>query len=112
MVTTMTPRCAGTAVILNAVAALLTTAAATAHEWYPPDCCAANESAPVERLAPLADGAIRMTSRVGTTVVPTAFPRRESHDDRMHICMVRFGYHDVMLPVCLFVPPAKAKPHS
>jgi hypothetical protein len=53
----------------------------------------------------LPDGSLRLTSRVGTTDVPTWFPRLESPDQQMHICMVRYSHLDGMRPVCFFVPP-------
>jgi hypothetical protein len=53
----------------------------------------------------LPDGSLRLTSRVGTTDVPTSFPRLESPDQQMHICMVRYSHLDGMRPVCFFVPP-------
>ena len=78
---------------------------APAHDWYPPECCHELDCAPVERVETMADGALRLTSKVGTTDVPASFPRRASPDQRMHVCMTRFSHYDVMLPVCLFVPP-------
>jgi hypothetical protein len=75
-----------------------------AHEWYPRECCANLDCAPVERAEPLPDGSMRVTSKVGTTVVPVSFPRRQSQDTQMHICMARFSHLDNMRPVCLFVP--------
>ena len=86
------------------VAALLTASAATAHEWYPRECCSEMDCAPVERVEALPDGSEQVTSRVGTTVVPASFPRQPSPDDQMHICMVRYSHLDGMRPVCFFVP--------
>jgi hypothetical protein len=86
------------------VAAVAIVPPVAAHEWYPPECCHDLDCAPVERAEPLADGAWQLTSKVGTTVVPASFPRRESPDDRMHVCMARFSHLDGMRPVCLFVP--------
>jgi len=80
--------------------------AATAHAWYPRECCGEIDCAPVERVEDLAEGALRVTSRVGTTVVPAAFPRQVSPDQQLHICMVRYSHLDDMRPVCFFVPPA------
>jgi hypothetical protein len=88
------------------VAAMLLVSAAAAHDWYPRECCHDVDCAPVERAETLADGSLRLTSRVGTTVVPVSFPRQPSPDHQMHICMVRYSHFDDMRPVCLFVPPA------
>jgi len=80
--------------------------AAVAHDWYPRECCSDQDCAPVERSESLPDGSLRLTSRVGTTVVPAAFPRQQSPDGQVHICMVRYSHFDEMRPVCLFVPQA------
>ena len=85
-------------------AATLLASEATAHEWYPHECCGDLDCAPVERIEPLADGSQRLTSKIGTTVVPASFPRRASPDDQMHICMLRYSHLDGMGPTCLFVP--------
>lgn len=77
---------------------------AIAHDWYPRECCSAVDCAPVERVERLPDGSQRLTSRVGTTLVPASFPRQPSPDGQMHICMVRYSHLDDMKPVCLFVP--------
>src|SRR5262245_50008408 len=87
------------------VGAMLLIPAAVAHDWYPRECCRDQDCAPVERAEPLPDGALRLTSRVGTTVVPASFPRQASPDGQMHICMIRYSHLDDMRPVCLFVPP-------
>ena len=102
----MTSVCTSEAARLGIIAVLvLMIPAATAHEWYPRECCGKMDCAPVERVEPLSDGSLRVTSRVGTTDVPASFPRRESPDHQMHICMVRYSHFDGMSPVCLFVPP-------
>ena len=80
--------------------------AAVVHHWYPRECCRDNDCAPVERAERLPDGSLRLTSRVGTTVVLVSFPRQPSPDGQMHICMIRYSHFDDMRPVCLFVPPA------
>ena len=84
--------------------------AGTSHDWYPRECCGSTDCAPVERIEALPDGFLRLTSRVGTTDVPPAFPRQRSPDGRMHICMVRYSHFDDMRPVCLFVPDAPETP--
>ena len=53
------------------IAARLMVSGAVGHGWYPRECCHNIDCAPVERVEPLADGSLRVTSRVGTTVVPT-----------------------------------------
>ena len=68
------------------------------------------DCAPVERAETLPNGGLRVTSRVGTTIVPPSFPRQESPDQFMHICMVRYSHLDDMRPVCFFVPPEPSAP--
>jgi hypothetical protein len=94
------------------VAATLMVSGAAAHDWYPRECCGNVDCAPVERVEPLADGSLRLTSRVGSTDVPTSFPRQPSPDDQMHICMVRYSHLDGMRVICLFVPMETVPPPS
>ena len=93
-------------------AATLMVSSAAAHDWYPRECCHNIDCAPVERVEPLPDGSLRVTSRVGTTVVPTSFPRQPSPDDQMHICMVRYSHLDSMRAICRFVPTEATPPPS
>src|SRR5437867_305061 len=86
------------------VGATLMSSGAVAHDWYPRACCGGVDCAPVERVESLPDGSLRLTSKVGTTDVPTSFPRERSPDDQMHICMVRYSHLGGMRPICLFVP--------
>jgi len=88
------------------VPALLMTSAVAAHDWYPRECCHKLDCAPVDRAELLPNGSLRLTSKVGTTVVPASFPRQQSQDHQMHICMARFSHLDNMHPICLFVPMA------
>ena len=102
-------------------AALAATAPAVAHDWYPMECCHDMDCAPVERAEMLpgpatasmlstparADGlgAMLVTTRHGSVVVPANFPRRESKDNRMHACM-RPASEGGMRLICIFLPPA------
>jgi hypothetical protein len=97
---------------LTLAGAALIAVPAAAHDWYPRACCHDLDCAPVERAETLPDGSLRLTSRVGTTDVPPAFPRQESPDGQMHICMVRYSHLDGMKPVCFFVPPAEVRAPS
>src|SRR5262249_15350261 len=74
------------------------------HGLYSHGILAHHECVPVLRSGVLSDGSLRLTSKVGTTVVPPSFPRQRSHDHQMHICMARYSHLDNMRPVCLFVP--------
>lgn len=95
----------------------LSTLPAEAHDWYPHECCHGQDCAVVESIRVIdpsmtttADGQImatmRVTTRHGTAIVPSNFPRRESKDNRMHACM-RFSLEmkDMKL-ICLFMPPS------
>ena len=46
-----------------------------------------------------------VTSRHGTGVVPDNMIRRESKDERMHVCMRRPIQGGQMRVICVFVPP-------
>jgi hypothetical protein len=65
---------------------------AWAHSWYPKECCRDTDCAPVNHVAwtvPRDGGVPQMivTSSVGTVTIPINFPRRESPDGRMHVCI-------------------------
>ena len=103
-------------------AVLLATATpATAHDWYPMECCSGMDCAPVEKVEMIPSpgiasllstpaqamplGAMLVTTKHGSVVVPANFPRRESKDGRMHACM-RPGQGGTMRLICIFMPPA------
>jgi hypothetical protein len=77
---------------------------AAAHDWYPRDCCSGFDCAPVQRVELMDNASFLVTSMHGTTVVPSTFPKRDSKDNRMHVCM-RPGDTGRMKPICVFVPP-------
>jgi hypothetical protein len=88
----------------------LTFAFAQAHSWYPPECCHDVDCAPVESISKvqLENGSaplLRVTSSVGTIIIPAGFPARHSKDHRMHICL---SYDEFGAPslLCWFVPPS------
>ena len=105
--------------LLAAVLAAATPAAA--HDWYPMECCHGMDCAAVEKVEMLpgpaiasmlsaptpADGlgAMLVTTKHGSVVVPGNFPRRESKDNRMHACM-RPSPSGGMRLICIFMPPA------
>lgn len=85
---------------------LIVLAAATpagAHDWYPIECCHGLDCAPVER-AEVQEGGLVVTSKNGTGMVPATLPRRESKDNRMHVCM-RPSSSGGMRVICVFLPP-------
>jgi hypothetical protein len=104
------------------LAALLAAATpAVAHDWYPMECCSGMDCAPVEKVEILQGPAMAsmlgatastpmsslmlVTSKHGTAIVPANFPRRESKDHRMHVCM-RPGEGGTMRLICIFMPPS------
>ena len=89
--------------------ALFSLMEASAHDWYPMECCHHQDCAPIEsvaRIFPTGGGTpqLLVTTKRGTTLVPQDFPVRESKDSQMHICVRgnEYGSDDVM---CLFMPP-------
>lgn len=89
-----------------------------AHDWYPMECCHGMDCAAVEKVEllatpaaadtagmSLAPGAMAVTTKHGTAIVPANFPRRESKDHRMHACM-RPGDGGKMRLICIFLPPS------
>lgn len=101
------------AVILVAtILSLLLVAKCAAHSdggmTYDLECCHSMDCAPVEKaesaatatasgLVPLG---MTVTTKKGTVFVPPDFPRRESKDGRMHVC-IRAGKL-----LCIYMPPA------
>lgn len=83
---------------------LLAPSKAAAHDWYPYECCHHMDCAPVDRVDQSGSGGMTVTSRHGTAVVPESMTRRESRDQRMHVCMQpsRGGR---MRVICVFIPP-------
>jgi acyl CoA:acetate/3-ketoacid CoA transferase beta subunit len=54
--------------------------------------------------APGVPGAMLVTTKHGSVIVPANFPRRESKDSRMHACMRPTD--GGMRLICIFMPPA------
>jgi hypothetical protein len=101
------------------LAALLAVATpASAHDWYPIECCHSMDCAPVDKVemlpgpplasafgGPVTLGGMLVTTKHGTVAVPENFPRRESKDNRMHACM-RPAEGGKMRLICIFMPPS------
>ena len=68
------------------------------------DAVVVPDGAPVERAQVLPNAELLVTSKHGTTLVPATFPKRDSQDNRMHVCM-RKG-EGGMTPICIFLPPS------
>lgn len=93
---------------------------ASAHDWYPLECCHGMDCAPVEKVEMLPGPAMAtlgpvspqtgpssmiVTTQHGSVLVPSDFPRRESKDNRMHACMRPMGNGSMRL-LCIFMPPS------
>jgi len=93
-----------------AIGLALSISAASAHDWYPMECCRGKDCAEVEHVTyDRASGVgnklpiLAVTTKHGTALVPENFPHQESKDGKMHACMLP-GRGDMRL-ICLFVPP-------
>jgi hypothetical protein len=93
---------------------------ATAHDFYPLECCHSTDCAPVDHVEVVAGatyyGGVSTTAHVplsvtivttkhGAVAVPENFPRRESPDGRMHACMT-MGANGTNRLLCFWVPPS------
>ena len=104
-------RTAAAAALVSVIVATRTwTPVVNAHDWYPIECCRGLDCAEVEYATyantPSSDRdlpILSVTTKHGTAIVPSNFPRRESPDEKMHACMSpdKRG----MRLICLFLPP-------
>ncbi len=84
--------------------ALMVPAPASAHDWYPIECCSGLDCAPVDQAEFREGNTLIVTSKHGTGIVPASMSRRESRDHRMHVCM-RKSWDGEMRVICVFLPP-------
>ena len=84
--------------------ALMVPAPASAHDWYPIECCSGLDCAPVDQAEFREGNTLFVTSKHGTGIVPASMSRRESRDHRMHVCM-RKSWDGEMRVICVFLPP-------
>lgn len=60
---------------------------ARAHSWYDPECCSGKDCRPAKDVVVRDDGSIVITTEDGISViVPPSLPRRQSHDNKWHVC--------------------------
>ena len=76
---------------------------AYAHSWYPWECCSGMDCAPVEKFSMTPNNEWMLTSKHGTVIIPAQMKRRESKDNRFHVCMRKA--EGITMPLCVFVPP-------
>ena len=94
---------------LSLLASTAVSLPATAHGWYPNECCNDMDCAPVDSMAPLVPAGggapqVIVRSKHGTAILRHDFPVLESKDSRMHVCMRRHDSGDMDV-ICLFIPP-------
>ncbi len=83
---------------------LMIPAPAGAHDWYPIECCSGIDCAPVDQAERREGDTLIVTSKHGTGIVPSSLTRRESKDNKMHVCMRR-SWDGQMRVICVFLPP-------
>jgi hypothetical protein len=94
--------------------------AATAHDFYPLECCHSTDCAPVDGVEVVAGATYYagvsgmahvplsvtiITTKHGAVAVPENFPRRDSPDGRMHACITMDADGGNRL-LCFWVPPS------
>ena len=79
---------------------------AQAHDWYPFECCGGMDCAPAMSVETLPNFALHVASKHGKVIIPPAFPRRESKDGQVHVCMAAKA-DGLMRPICIFMPPSQ-----
>lgn len=80
---------------------------AGAHGWYPHACCHDQDCGPVTALEYLRDGGMKVTTSIGTAVVPKGYTIQPSLDGKAHACIRQIGpdeEHFGFMVVCLFLP--------
>ncbi|MBN9263560.1 MAG: hypothetical protein J0I57_14875 [Hyphomicrobium sp.] len=83
---------------------LMIPAPASAHDWYPIECCSGIDCAPVDQAEFREGDTLVVTTKHGTGIVPSSMTRRESKDNKMHVCM-RKSWDGQMRVICVFLPP-------
>lgn len=95
----------------------------SAHDWYPMECCSGMDCSkvvtaiPVSKTVTLPGPSANATTMLGMEVtdergqsvfVPANFPKRESRDNNMHVCIGKtwVGTGWSFRLICIFLPPA------
>lgn len=87
-----------------AIVSLVLASKARAHDDYPPECCGGMDCAPAQSVVLNHDGSLSVQTMHGVADFEASFPRRDSHDGRVHACFVRTD--GVVVKYCLLLPPA------
>ena len=90
-------------VMLSCAIHVLLLASASAHSWYPNDCCSGFDCMPADSIHSDRLGKVVVVGKVRVRV-PANFSPRPSPDGRVHVCFTD-GEFGVPLARCLFLPP-------
>ena len=90
-------------VCLLAAALMMVSGAATAHSWYPKECCHDNDCRPVS-CAELTATNLGLMWR--GMVIFNEIQTRDSPDQLCHVCVKSQTGYMPYLPICVFVPHA------
>jgi len=80
---------------------------ASAHGWYPKECCSNHDCMPADEIATDIRGGRVVTVGQQRISVPRGFPVRSSPDDQIHICFRIISEPEegvFAMPLCLFLP--------
>lgn len=92
-------------VIAACIGLLLSSGGATPHDWYPLECCSAQDCAPAETVVRQEDGSYLVTAHGLSAVIPANYPNwRKSPDGRIHVCIHKLRSGAEYL-VCAFRGP-------
>jgi hypothetical protein len=90
----------GAFVVALAVASATT---ASAHSWYPIECCSGRDCMKVDRVERTPDGGMLLITGNIQVQVPKGFTQRPSRDNDTHVC-VRENGDGSYAPRCVFIP--------
>ena len=93
------------ALLLAAVCAEMSRA--TAHSWYPKDCCSDQDCISADEVSVDANGSVTVFVGSLRIVVPRDLRVRSSPDGRSHVCFrtVTSEEGSFISPICFFRPP-------
>lgn len=78
---------------------------ASAHDWYPRECCSDRDCGPADTVVRRDDGSYFITARGMSVVIPADYHRwRDSPDGRIHVCIRKLRSGSEYL-VCAFRGP-------
>jgi hypothetical protein len=78
---------------------------ASAHDWYPLECCSEQDCAPADTVVRREDGSYLVTSRGMSVIIPTNYANwRKSPDARIHVCIRKLRSGSEYL-ICAFRGP-------